>query len=87
MGWTDLLKVREELEIEEEEPVENLGPITEYHGTLDLERVLIGGIQGSSPKRRSRIHVPKELRDAKKLPIQLKVMKKHLLLLKDEQSN
>ena len=68
MSWTDLLKVKEEVEPEiEEEPEENLGPITEYHGTLDLERVLIGGIRGSSPKRRSRIHVPKELRDAKKI--------------------
>ena len=60
MSWINLLKIKEE-----PEPEEDLGSVTEYHGTLDLEKVLTQGIRGSSPKRRSRIHVPSELRDAK----------------------
>jgi len=69
MSWADILKAEEEKEEEviEEKPVESLGPVTEYHGTLDLERVLLEGIRGGSPKRRSRLHVPSELRDKDKI--------------------
>ena len=68
MSWADILKVEEEVEPEVEPEVEeDLGPTTEYHGTLDLERVLQQGIRGGSPKRRSRLHVPSELRDKDKI--------------------
>lgn len=66
MSWSDILKFEEESEIEEE-PEEDLGPITEYHGTLDLEKVLQQGIRGGSPKRRSKIHVPAALRNKDKV--------------------
>ena len=67
MSWQDILKGKEEEPEVEEEPEEDLGPTTEYHGTLDLERVLLEGIRGGSPKRRSRLHVPSELRDKDKI--------------------
>ena len=66
MSWSDILKFEEESEIEEE-PEEDLGPITEYHGTLDLEKILRQGIRGGSPKRRSKIHVPAALRNKDKV--------------------
>ena len=46
--------MEEEFDNWEEVPDEDLGPITEYLCTLDLERVLRHGIRGGSPKRRSR---------------------------------
>jgi hypothetical protein len=51
--WWNILK-------EDKQP---LGPITEYHGTLDLKNVLKEGIRGNSPKKRSNRHIPKELKD------------------------
>tara|TARA_Y100000592_G_scaffold1231_1_gene1911 strand:- start:1473 stop:1868 length:396 start_codon:yes stop_codon:yes gene_type:complete len=54
MSWKDILK-------------ESLGPVTEYHGTLDLNRVLKFGINGSSPQSRSKRYVPVKLREADKI--------------------
>ena len=51
--WWNILK----------EDKQSLGPITEYHGTLDLKNVLKEGIRGNSPKKRSNRHIPKELKD------------------------
>ena len=39
------------------------GPVTEYHGTMDLPNVLNQGIRGGSPKTRSNRYVPKNLRN------------------------
>jgi len=39
------------------------GPVTEYHGTVNLPGVLNEGIRGSSPKTRSNSYVPKNLRN------------------------
>ena len=44
-----------------------LGPITEYHGTVDIVNVLKEGIRGSSPKNRSKRHVPEKLRKVKRI--------------------
>tara|TARA_R110002167_G_scaffold38929_1_gene120618 strand:+ start:629 stop:1252 length:624 start_codon:yes stop_codon:yes gene_type:complete len=44
---------------------DEIGPVTEYHGTLDIERILEEGIRGSNPRKRSKAYVPNELRDAK----------------------
>ena len=40
----------------------SLGPVTEYHGTIDMQNVLDQGIRGGSPARRSRRYVPESLR-------------------------
>jgi len=40
----------------------SLGPVTEYHGTIDMQNVLDQGIRGGSPTRRSRRYVPESLR-------------------------
>ena len=40
----------------------SLGPVTEYHGTIDMQNVLDRGIRGGSPARRSRRYVPESLR-------------------------
>ena len=40
----------------------SLGPVTEYHGTIDMQNVLDQGIRGSSPAYRSRRYVPDSLR-------------------------
>ena len=52
--WWNILK-------EDKQP---LGPITEYHGTLNLKKVLKEGIRGNSTKKRSNRHIPEELKDA-----------------------
>ena len=52
--WWNILK-------EDNQP---LGPITEYHGTLNLKKVLKEGIRGNSTKKRSKRHIPEELKDA-----------------------
>jgi len=39
------------------------GPITEYHGTVDLPKVISEGIRGGSPKTRSKRWVPEGLRE------------------------
>jgi len=40
----------------------SLGPVTEYHGTIDMQGVLDQGIRGGSPRNRSRRWVPDSLR-------------------------
>ena len=40
----------------------SLGPVTEYHGTIDMQNVLDQGIRGGSPARRSKRYVPESLR-------------------------
>jgi len=39
------------------------GPVTEYHGTMNLPSVLEQGITGGSPRTRSNRYVPKNLRN------------------------
>jgi len=39
------------------------GPITEYHGTIDLPKVISEGIRGGNPKTRSKHYVPEGLRE------------------------
>lgn len=39
------------------------GPITEYHGTVDLPKVLSEGIIGGNPKTRSNHYIPEGLRE------------------------
>lgn len=39
------------------------GPVTEYHGTMNLPSVLDEGITGGSPRTRSNRYVPKNLRN------------------------
>ena len=46
---------------------EELGEVTEYHGTLNLKKVLKEGINGSNTNTRSKKWVPKKLRKAKKI--------------------
>ena len=44
-----------------------LGDITEYHGTLNLEKVLREGIRGGLTRTRSNSHIPKKLRKATRI--------------------
>jgi len=46
---------------------EDLGSVTEYHGTLNLKKVLDEGINGSNTNTRSKKWVPKKLRNVKKI--------------------
>jgi len=39
------------------------GPVTEYHGTIDLPKVLSEGITGGNPKTRSNRYVPEGMRE------------------------
>jgi hypothetical protein len=39
------------------------GPVTEYHGTIDLPKVLSEGIRGGSPKTRSNRYIPEGMRE------------------------
>ena len=41
----------------------SLGPVTEYHGTIDMPSVLEQGIRGGNPKTRSSRYVPPSLRN------------------------
>ena len=41
---------------------EDLGKVTEYHGTMNLEKVLKEGIDGGKTKNRSNKHIPIKLR-------------------------
>ncbi len=43
--------------------ISDFGPVTEYHGTMDMQRVLDEGIRGGSPKRRSKRYVPADMRN------------------------
>jgi hypothetical protein len=61
MSWEVILK-------------ESLGPITEYHGTLWLNRVLQYGISGSSPQTRSKRYVPGELKEVDRITYTAKDM-------------
>ena len=38
------------------------GPVTEYHGTMDMQGVLDEGIRGGSPKKRSSRYVPADMK-------------------------
>jgi hypothetical protein len=40
-----------------------LGPVSEYHGTIDMQGVLDQGIRGGDPRRRSKHYVPPSLRN------------------------
>mgnify|MGYP003648291828 CR=1 FL=1 len=44
-----------------------LGPITEYHGTMDIERVMKQGLHGGKTNKRSNKHIPKQLRKAERI--------------------
>ena len=46
---------------------DSLGSVTEYHGTLNLKKVLKEGINGSNTNTRSKKWVPEKLRKAKKI--------------------
>tara|TARA_R100000951_G_scaffold1122_3_gene2997 strand:- start:7918 stop:9078 length:1161 start_codon:yes stop_codon:yes gene_type:complete len=39
------------------------GPVTEYHGTIDLPKVLSEGIRGGNPKTRSNRYIPEGMRE------------------------
>tara|TARA_R100000030_G_scaffold99400_1_gene90461 strand:+ start:1479 stop:2792 length:1314 start_codon:yes stop_codon:yes gene_type:complete len=39
------------------------GPVTEYHGTVDLPKVLSQGIRGGNPKTRSNRYIPEGMRE------------------------
>jgi len=41
----------------------SMGPVTEYHGTIDMPSVLEQGIRGGNPRTRSKHYVPETLRD------------------------
>ena len=41
----------------------SLGPVSEYHGTIDMQGVLDQGIRGGNPKTRSKHYVPPSLRN------------------------
>lgn len=43
------------------------GPVTEYHGTIDMPSVLEQGIRGGNPKTRSKHYVPETLRDEERI--------------------
>jgi len=45
----------------------SLGPITEYHGTMDIERVMKQGLHGGKTNKRSNKHIPKQLRKAERI--------------------
>ena len=46
---------------------DSLGSVTEYHGTLNLKKILDEGINGSNTNTRSKKWIPKKLRKAKKI--------------------
>ncbi len=46
---------------------EDLGEVTEYHGTLNLKKVLDEGIKGGNVKGRSKHWVPKKLRNVERI--------------------
>tara|TARA_R110002110_G_scaffold47357_1_gene142289 strand:+ start:3688 stop:5421 length:1734 start_codon:yes stop_codon:yes gene_type:complete len=46
---------------------DSLGSVTEYHGTLNLKKVLKEGINGSNTNTRSKKWIPKKLRKSKKI--------------------
>ena len=39
------------------------GPVTEYHGTIDLPKILSEGIRGGNPKTRSNRYIPEGMRE------------------------
>ena len=60
----DFLKVQTELGEYHEDLPSSLGPVTEYHGTVDLPGVLSEeGIRGGSTRGRSKNRIPKHLQD------------------------
>lgn len=45
----------------------SMGPVTEYHGTIDMPSVLEQGIRGGNPRTRSKHYVPETLRDEERI--------------------
>ena len=44
-----------------------LGPITEYHGTMDIDKVMKQGLHGGKTNKRSNKHIPKQLRKVERI--------------------
>jgi len=45
----------------------SLGPVTEYHGTVNMPAVMEEGIRGGDPRTRSRRYVPDSLRNEERI--------------------
>ncbi len=63
-SWADS---QDDLDSYLKKSVNPLGEITEYHGTMDIERVLKEGIKGNYTNKRSNKHIPEELRNVERI--------------------